>query len=146
MFTTLRLDHYAIAADDTAAMVKWYGKVLGLVVIAEKGPTPPGTQKVYMIAPAGRGGKGEGVVGGMMIEVMPRNESPRHARNSHEPGLSHVAWCVSDFDAALAHLKACEVKITSGVLEAIGGGRIICFDDCEGNMTQIVERKHEDTK
>ena len=76
-----------------------------------------------------------------MIEVMPRNETARHERNSHEPGISHVAWAVADFDAALAHLKAKNVKFLSDVIAAIGGGRIISFADCEGNMMQIVERK-----
>jgi catechol 2,3-dioxygenase-like lactoylglutathione lyase family enzyme len=139
-FETVRLDHFAIAADDTTAMAAWYQKVLGLEVVAQRDPVPPDEQIVYMIAPRSRDPKVQGVHFGMMIEVMPRNKTARHVRNSHEPGLSHVAWCVSDFDAALAHLKACEVKITSGILQAIGGWRIICFEDCEGNMTQIVER------
>jgi hypothetical protein len=77
---------------------------------------------------------------GHMIEVMPKNTTPRHNRNSHEPGLSHAAWCVSNFDQALAHLKAHNVKFLSDVITAIGGGRIVSFEDCEGNMTQIVER------
>ena len=29
----------------------------------------------------------------------------------------------------------------AAILEALGGGRIISFADCEGNMMQIVERK-----
>jgi catechol 2,3-dioxygenase-like lactoylglutathione lyase family enzyme len=138
-----RLDHLAIAADDTVAMVKWYERVLGLVVHAESGPNPPQTQKVFLIGPpTANGGKGaQGIHQGMMIEVMPRNDSPRAERKSHDPGLSHAAWYVADFDAALAHLKACEVKFLSDVIQAIGGGRIISFLDNEGNMMQIVERK-----
>ncbi len=138
-----RLDHVAIAADNTDAMVKWYEEVLGLVVHAAVGPNPPQTQKVYMIGPplsSGNKTANGGISQGMMIEVMPRNDSPRHDRNSHEPGLSHVAWYVADFDAALAHLKNKNVKFLSDILAAIGGGRIISFADCEGNMTQIVER------
>jgi catechol 2,3-dioxygenase-like lactoylglutathione lyase family enzyme len=134
-----RLDHVAIAAENTDTMVKWYEKILGLVVHVESGPNPPQTQKVYLIGPPAETGKG--IPQGMMIEVMPRNETPRHERNSHEPGLSHVAWYVYDFDAALAHLRASNVKFLSDVIAAIGGGRIVSFADCEGNMTQIVERK-----
>ena len=134
-----RLDHVAIAADNTDAMVKWYEEMLGLVVHVASGPNAPQTQKVYLIGPpAGAAG---GILQGMMIEVMPRNDTARHERNSHEPGISHVAWAVADFDAALAHLKAKNVKFLSDVIPAIGGGRIISFADCEGNMTQIVERK-----
>ena len=136
MITVSRLDHFAIAADDTDAMVAWYEKVLGLVVHVAAGPNPPQKQKVYLIGPAGA----PGLAQGHMIEVMPKNDTPRHQRNSHEPGLSHAAWCVADFDAALAHLKEHDVKFLSEVITAIGGGRIVSFEDCEGNMTQIVER------
>lgn len=133
---TGRLDHIAIAANDTDAMVAWYERVLGLEVVVAKGPTAPQTQKVYLIGP-----KGAGLRGGHMIEVMPRNDTPRHSRNSHEPGLSHTAWYVADFDQAYAHLKSCGVQFLGEVVEAVGGGRLVSFEDCEGNMTQIVERK-----
>jgi len=139
-----RLDHFAIAAEDTGAMVKWYGRVLGLVVHAEAGPNPPATQKVYLIGPPIMSGPrqagAEGIKQGMMIEVMPRNESPRAKRQSHDPGISHAAWYVADFDGALTHLKREGVSLLSDVIKAVGGGRIISFSDCEGNMMQIVER------
>lgn len=137
---TGRLDHVAIAADDTDAMVAWYERVLGLVVHVVAGPIPPAKQKVYLIGP--KVGPGRAALWqGMMVEVMPRNETPRHRRNSHEPGLSHVAWYVTDFDLAEAHLRSCGVKFLGEVTQAIGGGRLISFADCEGNMMQIVERK-----
>lgn len=138
-----RLDHVAIAANSTDAMVKWYEETLGLVVHAVSGPNPPQTQKVYLIGPPVPRGSAStnGILHGMLIEVMPKNETPRHDRNSHEPGLSHVAWYVEDFDSALAHLQSKNVKFLSDVIPAIGGGRIISFADNEGNMTQIVERK-----
>jgi glyoxylase I family protein len=137
----VKVDHIAIAADSTQAMAKWYQRVLGLVTHLESGPTPPQTQKVFMIGPSVKGGPAEGLHQGSMIEVMPRNETPRHDRNSHEPGLSHIAWHVKDFDAALDHLRAQKVHFLSEVIQAIGGGRLISFADCEGNMMQIVERK-----
>jgi catechol 2,3-dioxygenase-like lactoylglutathione lyase family enzyme len=45
MLIASRLDHFAIAAADTQAMVQWYARVLGLVVHAEGGPTPPAPRK-----------------------------------------------------------------------------------------------------
>ena len=133
-----RLDHVAIAAESTDAMVKWYEEVLGLVVHASAGPNAPQTQKVYLIGPPAK--EGGGIGQGMMSEVMPRNATGRHERNSHEPGISHVAWYVADFDGALKHLRECGVRFLSEVIQAVGGGRIVSFADCEGNMTQIVER------
>lgn len=135
-----RLDHFAIAAHDTVAMVAWYNRVLGLVVHVESGPTPPQTQKVFLIGPPVDGPGSAGVRQGMMIEVMPKNDAPRFDRKTHDQGLSHVAWCVVDFDKALAHLKACNVQFLGEVVQAIGGGRLQSFSDCEGNMMQILER------
>ena len=136
-----RLDHFAIAAADTEAMGKWYERMLGLVVHVSAGPTPPQTQRVFLVGPPVSGGAGAGIGQGMMIEIMPRNDTPRHDRNSHEPGLSHAAWYVADFDGALAHLKGNGVRMLSEVIAAVGGGRIVSFADCEGNMMQIVERR-----
>ena len=97
---------------------------------------PPQKQKVHLVGPLANG-----LAAGSMIEIMPRNDVPRNNRGSHDPGHSHLAWCVTDFDAGLAHLKAAGVKLLGETVEAIGGGRIISFEDCEGNMIQIVERK-----
>ena len=107
-----RLDHVAIAAADTDAMVAWYERVLGLVVHAAAGPNAPQRQKVYLIGPPGEAGKG--IEAGMMIEVMPRNETVRHERNSHEPGLSHVAWYVRDFDAGRYAFENVRGEISGG--------------------------------
>ena len=136
-----RLDHLAIAAADTAGLVKWYERVLGLVVHMEAGPNPPQTQKVYLIGPPVDGAGSAGVRQEMMIEVMPRNDTPRHERNSHEPGLSHAAWAVGDFDRVMTHLKECGVTLLGETIQALGGGRLQSFLDCEGNMMQIVERR-----
>jgi glyoxylase I family protein len=136
-----RLDHVAIAAADTEAMVKWYGRVLGLVVHAEGGPNPGQTQKVFLIGPPLlKGATGRGIEKGSMVEVMPKNETERRDRKSHDAGISHIAWYVADFDKALAHLRLCGVTFLGEVMQAVGGGRIISFFDCEANMIQIVER------
>ena len=135
-----RLDHFAIAAADTVAMCAWYNRVLGLVIHAEAGPLPGATQKVFLIGPPIDGTPNAGIRQGMMIEVMPKNDAPRFDRKTHDQGISHVAWCVVNFDQALAHLKACNVQFLGEVVQAIGGGRLQSFLDCEGNMMQILER------
>ena len=137
MQITSRVDHFAISAANTLEMTKWYEKVMGLVVHAVGEPKPGQTQKTYLIGPPA---SGSGLKQGSMIEVMPQNDKPRQERAALDPGLSHAAWYVADFDGALAHLKQCQVKFLSDVIQAVGGGRIISFLDCEGNMMQIVER------
>ncbi len=143
MLIAARLDHVAIAAENTDAMVKWYEETLGLVIHAVAEPRADQVQKTYLIGPPvprGSRSASDGVYHGMMVEVMPRNSALRHDRAATDAGLSHVAWYVADFDVALAHLKARNVKFLSEILTAVGGGRIISFADCDGNMTQIVER------
>jgi catechol 2,3-dioxygenase-like lactoylglutathione lyase family enzyme len=138
MNITTRLDHYAVAVENTDAFVAWYARVLGLAVHAQAGPIGTATQKTYLIGPPAA--SGEAIAQGMMIEVMPKNAAPRRPRVLHDAGLSHTAWYVPDFDAALAHLKTCNVKFLSDIVTAVGGGRIISFEDCDANMVQIVER------
>ena len=139
---TRGLDHVAIAADHTDQMVAWYKRMLGLVVVARTHPTDPAQQITYLIGPAAANGTdSRGVQAGMMMEIMPRNDHIRRPRDSHDAGLSHVAWLVSDFDEAYAHLSAEGVGFVGAVVQAVGGGRLISFVDCEGNLMQIAERK-----
>ncbi len=132
-----RLDHVAIAADNTELMVKWYQRMLGLVVVAQTDPQPPSNQATYLVGPPGP----LGIHGGMLMEIMPRNDHVRRPRESHDAGISHVAWVVSDFDAAYAHLVSEGAGFIGSAVQAVGGGRLISFVDCEGNLMQIVERK-----
>jgi glyoxylase I family protein len=131
------LDHVSIAADNTEATVQWYMRMLGLVVLAQTEPQSPSNQRTYLIGPS----KNKDVSGAMMLEIMPRNEHVRRPRDSHDAGLSHVAWLVNNFDEAYAHLASQGVGFVGSVVQAVGGGRVISFVDCEGNLMQIVERK-----
>lgn len=136
------LDHVAIAADNTEQMVQWYHRMLGLVILAQTEPMESTGQRTYIIGPAG----GRDVYGGMMLEIMPRNEHVRRPRESHDPGISHVAWMVENFDDAYTHLAGEGVGFVGSVVQAVGGGRLISFVDCEGNLMQIVERRRNSTK
>ena len=131
------LDHVAIAADNTEAMTQWYNRMLGLVILAQTEPLSPSNQRTYLIGP----GNNKDTFGAMMMEIMPRNEHVRRPRHSHDAGISHVAWLVSNFDEAYAHLASQGVGFVGSVVQAVGGGKVISFVDCEGNLMQIVERK-----
>ena len=134
-FLVGRLDHVAIAADDTVALAAWYKRILGLQIVVQAGPKPDQTQKTFLVGPSQ-----EDLQRGSMIEIMPRNANPRHGRVAADPGISHIAWQVSDFDAAVAHLQREGVVFLGDIVQAVGGGRLISFSDCEANMIQIVER------
>ncbi len=126
-----RLDHAAIAVTDIDATLAWYDKVLGLVLVAKGAPG----QKACLIGPK------NDLKAGMMLEVMQKNDTPAVKRAVVDPGLSHLAFSVADFDAALAHLKSCNVQFLGEIVTAVGGGRLISFADPDGIMLQIVERK-----
>jgi len=120
----LGIDHPAIAVKDVENITKWYCDVIGYEVFFR-------TEKpVYIIkAPDGS-----------FIEIMPEDGSPRPERNMHTPGLSHLAFRVSDMDKAIVELNAHNVKWLGEEFEAVGGGRIRNFADPEGNIVQIVQR------
>jgi catechol 2,3-dioxygenase-like lactoylglutathione lyase family enzyme len=132
-----RIDHAALAVADTDAVAKWYDDTLGFKIVVTQAPKPPVTQNTYLLGPV----SADGIADGHMLEIMPKNASPRHERNSHEPGHSHLAFYVPDFEASLAHLRSHGVKFLTDIIPAVGGGRLISFQDIEGNMIQIVERK-----
>jgi catechol 2,3-dioxygenase-like lactoylglutathione lyase family enzyme len=132
-----RLDHIALACENTADAVAWYGKALGLVVLLEGPPKPSGQRGYFIGLPHA---PGEGLSKGMMLELIPKNDFPRHARQTYEPGYDHIAFSAPDFDAALAHLEKGGIKHL-GVGAAFGGGRVVTMHDPEGNLVQIVERK-----
>jgi len=133
----MRLDHIAIAAENTAVMVEFYKKALGLAILLESPPRPSGQKAYFLGLPHAAG---EGLSKGMMLEVYPKADFPRHARKSGEPGFDHIAFSAPDFDAAVAHIKANGIAILS-IAEAFGGGRLVSVLDPEGNVLQIVERQ-----
>jgi glyoxylase I family protein len=120
----LGIDHPAIAADDVETLSKWYCEVLGYEVHTRT------DKPIYIIkAPDGT-----------LIEVMPKDDTARPARNTCTPGWSHLALRVSDMDAAIAALDRHGVAWEGAEFVAVGGGRIRNFTDPDGNLLQIVQR------
>ena len=126
MFTAI--DHPAIAANDPAALIRWYCAVLGMKVIATNGLNPPTALVGY----------GELV----SIEIMPvKDPGPAPGDTPRcSPGLRHLALRVRNFAEARSHLEQHGVKLMFEPVAAIGGGTISSFRDPEGNELQIVER------
>jgi len=122
----LGIDHIALAARDTRALVDWYREVLGFEVVWMNDKEPPAA---LIAGPDGA-----------MIEVMPDNGTAPVAHEPNDPGFRHLALRVSNFDAALAHLQARGVAFVGEPGEAGGGGRVLSFLDPEGNVLQIVSR------
>lgn len=119
------VDHPAVAADDVEALANWYCDVIGY----EKWHFHP--KPVWMLkAPDGS-----------LLEVMPKDDTPRPERTTWTPGWSHVAFRVEDIDKAVEWLEANGVTWTGNTVEAIGGGKVRTCVDPEGNMIQVLQRE-----
>ena len=121
----LGIDHPAAAAEDVDALAAWYCDVLGYAKLV-RSDVP-----VWILrAPDDT-----------LLEIMPRDQTPRPPRTTWTPGWSHLALRVRDFDAAVRSLEEKGVRFTGEAGAASGGGRVRSFADPEGNMLQIVQRK-----
>ena len=118
------IDHPAIAAEDVDRLSDWYCDVLGYEKVVRH------DKPVWILRARDR----------TLLEVMPRDETPRPARTTWTPGWSHLALRVDDFDAAVAELDEKGVQWTGKEIGAIGGGRVRNFVDPDGNMLQILQR------
>ena len=120
----LGIDHPALAAEDGDRLAEWYCDVLAYRKVFRH------EKPVWILrAPDGT-----------LLEIMPRDGTPRPQRTTWTPGWSHLAIRVGDFEAAVAHLQARGVQWTAEAANAVGGGRVRNFVDPEGNMLQILER------
>lgn len=119
------IEHFAVAAKDTAKLSHWYRDLLGFTVAYDNKKEPP-TFFVRLGA-------------GSMLELIPASEAARQARRTNEPGMSHFAVSVGNFEAAQADLKAKGIELRD-VREASRGVKVGYFDDPEGNLVQIIYR------
>ena len=127
------IDHPAIACFDVKKQIAWYCENLGMRVIATNGQEPPAVVIGY----------GRTTTDGAMIEMMQiKDPGPRADTFARfQPGIRHVAFRVTDLDAAIARLQELGVVFTmSEPGEAVGGGRTVLFRDPEGNELQIIQR------
>ena len=120
----LGIDHPAVAADDVDALSEWYVEALGYEKLFRH------DKPVWILR----------AQDGTLLELMPRDDTPRPERTTWTPGWSHVAIRVSNFEQAQALLDEKGVQWTGEEANAIGGGRVRNFVDPDGNMLQILER------
>jgi catechol 2,3-dioxygenase-like lactoylglutathione lyase family enzyme len=61
------------------------------------------------------------------------------SRENNDPGLTHVALSVADFEAAVAHLQANGVAF-EGEVKVSGEVKAHFFRDPEGNLLHVICR------
>jgi catechol 2,3-dioxygenase-like lactoylglutathione lyase family enzyme len=78
--------------------------------------------------------------GGVMIEIYGGDFSLPETSDNKLNGWRHVALRVDSVAAAKAELEKRGLKFTEGVKPAGGSGRVLFFQDPEGNLLHLVER------
>jgi catechol 2,3-dioxygenase-like lactoylglutathione lyase family enzyme len=121
----ISVEHIAIPAVDPVALKNWYERVLGAREVFNNGQTPP----TCLIS-----------LGNVWFEIY-QAESPLPERGNNKlQGFRHLALRVDSLAAAKAELEAHGVKFTETVRPAAGGGKVLFFEDGEGNLLHFVER------
>lgn len=122
------IEHVGVKVADLERSLSFYTDIMGFK-LTERGvrvdvrldlaflEPPGGGAQIELIHPAGfSGGLDEGVV-------------------------NHFSFSVDDIDAALVHLRAKGVEISSGPLTVLGGHRIAFFYGPDGEKLELFQRK-----
>ncbi|MGH7975444.1 MAG: VOC family protein [Limisphaerales bacterium] len=120
------IEHIAIPSPNPAALKNWYERVLGARTVFDNGQNPP----TVLIA----------LPGGGWFEIYASEGEPGNRGNNKLAGFRHLALRVDSLDAAKIELEKRGVKFSEAERPAAGGGRVLFFADCEGNLLHLVER------
>jgi len=120
----MRIEHFAIYAEDTVALGDWYCEKFDLKVVFKGPQNPP------MIFVADEQG--------MSIEIIGR---PPRSEPIDFNTIFHFAFLSDDFDKTVEDLKQKGVSLEDEVVGAAAGVRLCFFDDPAGNRGQIVWRE-----
>lgn len=146
------IDHINIVVRDLEAMTAFYTGALGLTVTKRVSISGPWIERVvglsdveadvvYLDAPAGP-----------RIELIdyrrPKGAAPDALDLPHTRGLRHLAFRVTDIDAAVRQLRAAGANVQGEVQQVpdaqvtYAGGvrkRLVYFTDPEGNLLELCE-------
>lgn len=120
------IEHIAIPASDPIVLKKWYERVLDAREIFNNGQNPPAS----LIA----------LPGGGWFEIYAADGVPENRGNNDLAGFRHIALRVDSIAAAKTELEKRGVVFTGSMRPAGGGGNVLFFQDCEGNLLHLVER------
>jgi glyoxylase I family protein len=119
-------EHIGLAATDATRLKEWYEKVLDAKLVAELAAQPP----AYLLQ----------MPGGFMVEIYSARRIVGEMSDNSVGGWRHVALKVPSLDEARDLLAKRGVVFSEADKPAGGGGRVLFFQDPEGNLFHLVER------
>jgi glyoxylase I family protein len=125
---TFSLEHIGIPAKDSVALKNWYERVLGAKALWNNGENPPTT----LLA-----------LGNIWVEIYPADKSVPQTADNKLAGFRHLALRVDSIAVAQGELEKRGVRFTGEVRQAAGGGKVLFFEDGDGNLLHFVERAPE---
>jgi len=120
------IEHLGLPSRDPKTLKDWYVRTLGAEAVFDNGRTPA----AYLLR----------MTGGVAIEIYPGETSLKETSNNKLNGWRHLALRVDSIEAAKAELEQRGVQFTKSIDPAVGGGRVLFFEDPEGNLLHFVER------
>lgn len=122
----LFVEHVGLPALDPVAAKDWYVRVLeGTVVYEEQGPPP-----VFFVQ----------LPGGLSLEIYQATSARAETHDNKLAGWRHLAFRVESIERARLALESRGVIFTLAPSPATGGGRVLYFEDPEGNLVHLTER------
>ncbi len=123
------IEHLGLPARDPVVTQDWYVRTLDGKMIFTDGKTPP----CFFVQ----------LPGGVSLEIYQANSSLKETADNKLAGFRHLAVRVDSIESARAMLEQRGVKFTAEIGSAGGGGRVLYFEDPDGNLLHLVERNAE---
>ena len=122
----LSVEHIGLAARDPIALKDWYVNNLAAKVIFQADQSPP----AFFIE----------LPGGLWIEIYKGDLASSETAINRLAGWRHLALRVDSIESARESLVAKGIEFNEPIKPAGGGGRVLFFQDGEGNLLHLVER------
>ena len=121
----ITVEHIAIPATNPVALKNWYERVLGAKPVWDNGQNPP----TCLISLAN-----------VWFEIYQADAPLAERGHNKLQGFRHLALRVPSLAAAKVELERRGVKFNEAERPAAGGGKVLFFEDGEGNLLHFVER------